>query len=69
MVDSLYGNVIQFFHSSVEEFLTSARLYEETDIVLRRHHVSMTPAHTLAAQACLGILLHLDKDFIIPNSL
>ena len=22
----------------------------------------MTPAHTLVAQACLGILLHLDKD-------
>ena len=31
----------------------------------------MTPAHALAAQACLGILrlLHLDKDFITHNSL
>jgi hypothetical protein len=29
----------------------------------------MTPAHTLAAQAYLGILLHMDKDFITRNSL
>ena len=42
-----------FFHSSVEEFLTSACLYEETDKVLRRHHVSMTPAHTLACSTSL----------------
>jgi hypothetical protein len=27
----------------------SARLSEEVDIVLRRYHVSMTPAHPLAA--------------------
>jgi len=54
--------VIQFSHFSVKEFLTSARLAEATDIISRRYHVSMTPAHTLVAQACLGILLHLDKD-------
>ena len=54
--------VIQFSNSSVKEFLTSTRLAEATDIISRRYHVSMTPAHTLAAQACLGILLHLDKD-------
>jgi ankyrin repeat protein len=38
---------IQFSHFSV--------------VVLRRYHISMTPAHTLVAQACLGILLHLDE--------
>jgi ankyrin repeat protein len=54
--------VIQFSHFSVKEFLTSARLAEATDTISRRYHVSMTPAHTLVAQACLGILLHLDKD-------
>jgi ankyrin repeat protein len=54
--------VIQFSHFSVKEFLTSTRLAEATDIISRRYHVSMTPAHTLVAQACLGILLHLDKD-------
>jgi ankyrin repeat protein len=54
--------VIQFSHFSVKEFLTSTRLAEASDIISRRYHVSMTPAHTLVAQACLGILLHLDKD-------
>jgi ankyrin repeat protein len=54
--------VIQFSHFSVKEFLTSTRLAEATNIISRRYHVSMTPAHTLVAQACLGILLHLDKD-------
>jgi hypothetical protein len=54
--------VIQFSHFSVKEFLMSTRLAEATDINSRRYHVSMTPAHTLVAQACLGILLHLDKD-------
>ena len=54
--------IVQFSHFSVKEFLTSTRLAEATDIVSRRYHVSMTPAHTLVAQACLGILLHLDKD-------
>ena len=53
--------VIQFSHFSVKEFLTSTRLSKATDSI-SRYHVSMTPAHTLAAQACFGILLHLDKD-------
>jgi hypothetical protein len=64
-----FGKVIQFSHFSVKEFLTSARLAEASDIIPRRYHVSMTPAHTLAAQACLGILLHLDKDVITSDSL
>ena len=54
--------IIQFSHFSVKEFLTSTRLAEAPDNISRRYHVSMTPAHTLVAQACLGILLHLDKD-------
>src|SRR5580658_8672108 len=53
--------VVQFSHFSVKEFLTSTRLAEATDIISRRYHVSLTPAHTLVAQACLGILLHLDN--------
>ena len=57
-------NVIQFSHFSVKEYLTSTRLAEESDIISRRYHISATPAHTLAAQACLGILLHLDKDVV-----
>jgi ankyrin repeat protein len=52
--------VIQFSHFSVKEFLTSIRLFESTDRTLCRYSVSATPAHTIVAQACLGILLHLD---------
>ena len=54
--------VIQFSHFSVKEFLTSSRLAESNDILLRRYHVSMRHAHTLAAQACLGMLLHFDNN-------
>ena len=64
-----FGYVIQFSHYSVKEFLTSTRLAEATDNILRRYHVSMTPAHTLAAQACLGTLLHLDEDVVTRDSL
>jgi hypothetical protein len=65
----LLGKVIQFSHISVKEFLTSTHLAEASDIILRRYHVSMTPAHTLAAQACLGILLYLDKDVVTSDDL
>jgi ankyrin repeat protein len=64
-----FGKVIQFSHFSVKEFLISTRLAETRDINPRRYHVSMTPAHTLVAQACLGILLHLGKGVITSDSL
>jgi hypothetical protein len=56
------SHVIQFSHFSVKEFLTSTRFIEKRDTISRRYQVSMTPAHTLVAQACLGILLHLDEE-------
>jgi hypothetical protein len=56
------SKVIQFSHYSVKEYLTSARLAEAGDNISRRFHISMTPAHILAARACLGILLHLDQN-------
>ena len=62
IVNDRNSPIIQFSHFSVKEFLTSTRLAEATDIIIHRYHVSMTPAHTLAAQYCLGILLHLNKD-------
>jgi ankyrin repeat protein len=52
--------VIQFAHFSVKEYLTSGRLAKAKDTVSRLH-VSMIPAHTIVAQACLGVLLHLDE--------
>jgi ankyrin repeat protein len=56
------SRVIQFTHSSAKEFLTSTRLAQKPDIIFRRFHISITLAHTLVAQACLGILLHLDEN-------
>jgi hypothetical protein len=55
------SEVIQFSHFSVKEYLMSARLAEGSDMS-RRYHVPLTGAHTIAAQACLGILLHLDEN-------
>jgi ankyrin repeat protein len=61
IVDVDGSPVIQFAHFSVKEYLTSARLAKTKD-TLSRFHVSMTPAHTIVAQACLGVLLHLDEN-------
>ena len=57
-----HDKFVQFSHFSVKEFLTSARLAEAKDIIVRRYHISETPAHTLAARACLGYILHIDMD-------
>ena len=62
LVNAQDSQVIQFSHFSVKEFLTSTRFAEKRDTISSRYHVSMTPAHSLVAKACLGILLHLDKD-------
>ena len=53
--------VVQFAHFSVKEYLTSARLVKANDTI-SRFHVSMTTAHTIIAQACLSVLLHLDEN-------
>ncbi|KAF8467477.1 hypothetical protein DFH94DRAFT_600255, partial [Russula ochroleuca] len=53
IVDVEGSLIIQFSHYSVKEYLTSSRLAETNDIILRHYHISMTVAHTLAAQACL----------------
>src|SRR6266851_1748263 len=62
LVDFNNTQVIQFSHFSVKEFLTSARFAEKRNTISHRYHVSLTPAHTLVAQAFLGILLHLDPN-------
>ena len=49
------------FQRQAFDILTSSRLAEAKQEI-SRYHVSMTPAHTLVAKACLGIILHLDKD-------
>ena len=62
LINAQDSQVIQFSHFSVKEFLTSARFAEKRNTISGRYHVSMIPAHALVAKACLGILLHLDKD-------
>ncbi|KAN0141609.1 hypothetical protein V8E53_000071 [Lactarius tabidus] len=51
--------VVQFCHFSVKEFLTSGRLATAPENI-SFHHIILEPAHTILAQACLGIVLRLD---------
>jgi hypothetical protein len=57
-----HSRVVQFSHFSVKEFLTSARLATSSqDVSL--YHISLKPAHTILAQACVSVLLQLhDRD-------
>jgi ankyrin repeat protein len=50
--------VVQFSHFSVKEFLTSDRLANSTED-FSGYHVLPHVAHTILAQASLGVLLHL----------
>jgi len=54
------SRVIQFAHFSVKEYLVSTRIGKAKDTV-SRFQVSMSSAHTIVAQVCLGTLLHLDE--------
>ena len=53
------SRVVQFSHFSVKEFLTANRLAEPIRDV-SRYHIRLEAAHTILAQACLGVLLRLD---------
>lgn len=59
IVDQMGVRVVQFTHFTVKEYLTSSRLVEGGSTICRRFHISITRAHTLVTQACLGILLQL----------
>ena len=61
IVDYGYYQAVQFSHFSVKEFLTSDRLACSSGDV-SRSHILLSPAHTILAQACLGVLLHLRLD-------
>jgi ankyrin repeat protein len=54
-------SVIQFAHFSVKEYLTSKRVTESQETI-SRFHISTTLAHTIIAQACLSVLLHIDEN-------
>jgi hypothetical protein len=53
------SRIVQFSHFSVKEFLTADRLVEPMRDV-SRYHIRFEAAHTILAQACLGVLLRLD---------
>ena len=63
IVDDGDFQVVQFSHFSVKEFLTSDRLSRSSRDV-SQYHVALEPAHTILAQACLGVLLRLDDRVI-----
>ena len=53
------SRVVQFSHFSVKEFLTADRLAGPIRDV-SRYHIQLEAAHTILAQACLGVLLRVD---------
>jgi ankyrin repeat protein len=53
------SRVVHFSHFSVKEYLMSNRLLESNKDV-SCYHIQLEPAHTILAQACLGVLLRLD---------
>ena len=53
--------MVQFSHYSVKEFLASDRLAAANFDILRFHHIRPEPAHTIMAQACVGVLLRLTQ--------
>jgi hypothetical protein len=55
------SRVVHFSHFSVKEFLTSPRLATASGEV-SNYHIDSEPAHTILAQACLGILLQIQDD-------
>ena len=59
IVDIGSSRVVQFSHFSVKEFLTSPRLADSRGDI-SRYHIPLGPAHTILAQACVGVLLRLD---------
>jgi ankyrin repeat protein len=65
IVDDGDSQVVQFSHFSVKEYLTSDRLVNANGDV-SRYHILPSSAHTILAQACLGVLLrfdaHVDKE-------
>jgi hypothetical protein len=56
IVDDGYSRVVQFSHFSVKEFLTSSRLSTASGEV-SAYRIDLENAHTILAQACLGVLL------------
>ena len=59
IVDDGKSRIVQFSHYSVKEYLMSKR-FAESNSEVSCYHIQLEPAHTIFAQACLGVLLQLD---------
>ena len=60
IVETEDSRVVQFSHFSVKEFLTSERLATSNGNV-SHYHIDLEPAHTILAQACMGVFLQADN--------
>ncbi len=60
IVDDKGSQTVQFSHFSVKEYLMSDRL-ANSSVDVSRYHIFPESAHTILAQACLGVLLRLDS--------
>src|SRR5260221_6318849 len=54
--------IVQFSHFSVKEFLTSDRRQASDVGITCQYYVPLEPAHAILAQACVTVLLQLDKE-------
>jgi hypothetical protein len=54
--------IIQFSHFSVKEYLTSDRLQMSNVENINQYYVPLEPAHVILAQACVTVLLQMDKE-------
>jgi hypothetical protein len=61
IVDDRGWRVVQFSHASVKEFLVSDRPAASKVESIPRYYISLESAHTVLAQVCLTVLLHLDS--------
>jgi len=59
VVDDGDSQVVQFSHFSVKEYLASDRLANASEDV-SHYRILLGPAHTILAQACLGVILSFD---------
>ena len=55
------SKIVQFSHFSVKEYLTSDRLGTSDVGNVCRFYISLEPAHTILARACLAVLLQLEE--------
>ena len=68
VVDEYGGQVVQFSHFSVKEFLTSSRIAGSSADV-SRFHILLEPAHTILAKTCLGVLVRLGELVDVEDSI